>query len=197
LTPPNNPSFERNTREFANELSKTLTGTISPVHLGCEFLRTKDKLEAIIEFVPTHEDPDLRYVQLKNGCWINILQRLVPNRDNPATVSTAKYSYTCSLGQDPDKHWLVRYDYEPGKHTYPASHVHINAENEDYNKFMEGTKYRPLSNLHFPTKRVSLEDFIEHLIVEFEVPLLHGKTKEEVFETLRRGRERFEDRRTK
>jgi hypothetical protein len=167
-------------------------------------LRTKDKLEAILEFRPSHEDPDLRYVELENGCWINILQRLVPNSEDPRVVSTAKYSYSCSLGPEPDEDWLIRYDYVPQEegnpdYPYPVSHVHINAKNETYDSFMEASEgeYKPLSDIHLPTKRVSLEDFIEHLIVEFDVPPIHGKTTTAVLEILKKQRERFQQRRSK
>lgn len=203
MTAPRNPAFKRNAWEFATELSETLTATISHIPLRCSFVRGKDRLEAILEFVPSPEDSDFRYVELGNGIWINILQRLVPHPKDARAVQTAKYSYSCSLGPNVDDEWLIRYDYVPvmgeDDFPYPVSHMHINAENSAYDSFMEGTKRegRPLSRLHFPTKRVSLEDFIEHLIVEFEVPVLHGKDKEDALETLNRGRERFERRRTR
>ena len=200
MTPPSNPAFERNARTFANELSETLTGSISPVHLRCEFRRTSSKLEALLEFAPSNEDPDLRYVQLGNGSWINIVQRLVPNSSDPRIVSTAKYSYSYTLGGDnPDNEWLVRYDYELGKKNYPESHVHKNAENRLYNEFIEVTrdKHKPLADVHFPTKRISLEEFIDHLLVEFEIPVLHGKSKSEVRKMLAEQQKRFEEKRTR
>jgi hypothetical protein len=81
---------------------------------------------------------------------------------------------------------------------YPVSHVHVNAHNDTYEEFIKSIKgkYTPLSDIHLPTKRISLEDFIEHVIVEFKVPLLHGKTKKQALDLLEEGRRRFEQNRT-
>ena len=128
----------------------------------------------------------------------------MPGEQDPRRVHTAQYSYSYSLGPNPDEDWLVRYDYEPEKegdedYEYPISHVHVNAKNETYDEFITGVKdkYTPLSDVHLPTERISLEGFIKHLIVEFKVPLLYGKTKEEAFEILDENRRRFQERRTR
>jgi len=34
---------------------------------------------------------------------------------------------------------------------------------------------KPLHRLHFPTDRITVEDFIEHLILEFDTPTHIGK----------------------
>jgi Family of unknown function (DUF6516) len=196
-----NPAFRRKAQEFANELSETLTRTISPVPIRCRFVTGKN--EANLTFVPPADYPDRRYVELANGCWVNVHQRLVPNTRDPKIVSTAKYSYSYSLSSDFDNGWLVRYDYEPEEednpdYPYPISHVHVNGANESYSEFMQGRGERKvLPDVHLPTKRISLEDFIRHLIVEFRVPLLEGKTEEEVWEILDEGGERFKLNRTK
>jgi hypothetical protein len=196
-----NPAFRRKAQEFADELSKTLTQTMSPVPLRCRFVRGKN--EASLTFVPPQENPDRRYVELANGCWVNVHQRLIPNRTNPKIVSTARYSYSYSLSPNFDDDWLVRYDYEPEEvdnpeYPYPISHVHVNGINESYTEFMDRQgESKVLSDVHLPTKRISLEDFIEHLVVEFRVPLLEDKTEEEVRDILEEGRRRFKANRTK
>ena len=197
-----NPAFRRKAQEFADELSETLTRTISPVPLRCRFVTGKN--EANLTFVPPAGHPDRRYVQLANGCWLNVHQRLAPNKKNPKIVSTAKYSYSYSLGPDFDNDWLVRYYYEPEMednpdYPYPISHVHMNGTNKAYDAFTKGAKinYPPLSDIHFPTRRISLEEFIKHLMVEFKVPPLEGRTKEEVEEILDEGMEQFRKKRTK
>ncbi len=96
----------------------------------------------------------------------------------------------------------MRYDSVPemaARPDYPylASHVHINATSEPYEAFMEALgRRRPLSQVHFPTRRIGLEDLIEHLIVEFDVPTLYGRSKGEAFEILAESR-RSEERRTR
>lgn len=195
------PAFRRKAQEFADELSRTLTTTISPVPLHCRFVRGKN--EASLTFVPPPEFPDRRYVELENACWVNVHQRLVPNKKNPKIVSTARHSYSYSLSSDFDHDWLVRYDYEPEEecnpdYPYPISHVHVNGVNESYTAFMatQGEK-KVLSDVHLPTKRISLEEFVRHLIVEFKVPLLGGRTEKEVQETLTMGLGRIKEKRTK
>ena len=85
------------------------------------------------------------------------------------------YSYI--LGLNPRTDWLARWDYEPDKKTnqYPVPHVHFNGTSEAYDDFPARYQDKPLHDLHFPTDRITIEDFIEHLIIEFDTPTHHGK----------------------
>lgn len=206
---PTSPAFRRSAEAFANELSGALTGTITYTPLRCEILEGTNV--AYLRFRRPSNDTELRFVELENGCWISIYQRLVPNEDDPRKVHTAEYSYSYSLSPNVDRDWLIRYDYEPekgraqdsdnedaGGGPYPDSHVHVNAHNEAYDEFIKSIKdkYTPLSDIHFPTARISLEAFIRHLIVEFRVPLLHGKSKREALQILEEAERRFQMNRT-
>jgi len=195
------PSFERNAREFADGLSSLLTRTITYQPLVCSFVGGLNV--ALVQFRPDPDVPEQRYVELENGCWVSVLQRVVPNPEDPDRVRTAAYSYSYSLGPDHDEEWLVRYDYVPERaaqepeHPYPASHVHVNASNGSYDEFMRAlSEDRPLSQVHFPTGRISLEDFVEHLLIEFRVPILYGRSVREALEILEEGREEFRKKRT-
>lgn len=122
---------------FATERADTRTITYQP--LVCSFVGGRNV--ALLQFRPDPDVPEQRYVELENGCWVSVLQRIVPNPEEPDRVRTAAYSYSYSLGPNPDEEWLVRYDYVPERaqdpeHTYPASHVHVNATNESYDEFM-------------------------------------------------------------
>jgi hypothetical protein len=87
---------------------------------------------------------------------------------------------------------------QDSEHPYPASHVHVNATNRYYDEFMRGLgEDRPLSQVHFPTGRISLEDFVEHLLIEFRVPVLYGRSVREAIEILDEGREEFREKRTR
>jgi hypothetical protein len=55
----------------------------------------------------------------------------------------------------------------------------------------EGEGKKQLDRLHFPTRRISLEDFIEHLIVELRVPTKRGE--EAALEVLAESRRTFEE----
>ncbi|MDN5696564.1 MAG: hypothetical protein L0G70_01165 [Rubrobacter sp.] len=75
-------------------------------------------------------------------------------------------------------------DYE-----YPTAHLHFNGYSEDYESFYLENK-KALHKLHFPSGRISLEDFIEHLIVEFG--LLSEHKKRQAVQLLEESRSTFE-----
>ncbi len=89
----------------------------------------------------------------------------------------------------------MRYDYVPEEadydpeYRYPVGHVHFNGHSAAYEAFEAASK-KPLHRLHFPTRRINLEDFIEHLVVEVGVPTKHGQEK--ALEILAESRRRFE-----
>ena len=123
-----------------------------------------------------------RIVTLGNGCQIYVFQRGQPNPEEPSTVTTAESSYSYGVGQNLEEDWLIRYDYVPERaerdpeYKYPVGHVHLNGYSESYEAFEMDNK-KPLHKLHFPIRRVSLEDFMEHLIIEMGVPISGGKKK--------------------
>ena len=205
-------AFERNARGFTDHLSSLFTRTITDVSLGARVLpEDASPHTALIRF----QDADRRPTELglDNGCRVRILQRIVPHTEKPEEkVTTAEYSYVYGFGENLDEGWLVRYDYVPEmaerdkekkkaerdkekKYEYPVGHVHFNGYSEAYDAFeMEGKKQ--LDRLHFPTKRISLEDFIEHLVVEMGVSTKFGK--DEARRVLAESRETFQqEKRTK
>lgn len=195
-------AFERNARGFTDHLSSLFTRTITDVSLESRrfFDAETGTDNALIRFQDRERRPtDVRF---DNGCRVRILQRIVPNPDNPQEkVRTANYSYAYGFGDSLDEGWLVRYDYVPERaerdeeYEYPVGHVHFNGRSEPYGLLeIEGKK--GLDRLHFPTRRISMEDFIEHLVVEIGVPTKHGK--EAAREVLAESRETFErEKRTK
>lgn len=197
-------AFESNARGFTDHLSSLFTRTITDVSLGARVLPedATSPPTALIRF----QDADRRPTELglDNGCRVRILQRIVPHTKKPEEkVTTAEYSYAYGFGENLDEGWLVRYDYVPEmterdkekKYEYPVGHVHFNGHSEAYDAFeMEGKKQ--LDRLHFPTKRISLEDFIEHLVVEMGVSTKFGK--DGARRVLAESRKRFQqEKRTK
>lgn len=86
-------------------------------------------------------------------------------RTHRLKVVAASYQYQADKA---GKQWLFRYDYarDPGNE-YPANHLQINGTLTHSEVLPSG---RPLSRLHFPTDRVSIEAVIRLLILEFNVP---------------------------
>lgn len=195
-------AFGRNARGFTDHLSSLFTRTITDVSLGARVLPegSTSPHTALIRFQDTDRSPT--EVVLDNGCRVRILQRIVPHPEKPEDkVTTAEYSYAYGFGENLDEGWLVRYDYVPEmaesdeEYEYPVGHVHFNGYSEAYEAFeVEGKKR--LERLHFPTRRISIEDFIEHLIVEIGVPTKRGKKA--ALEVLAESRRTFErEKRTK
>lgn len=174
-------AFESNARGFTDHLSSLFTRTITDVSLGARILPedATSPHTALIRFQDRDRNPT--EVGFDNGCRVRILQRIIPHPEKPKDkVTTAEYSYAYGFGENLDEGWLVRYDYVPEtaerdeEYEYPVGHVHFNGHSEAYERFeMAGKKQ--LDRLHFPTRRISLEDFIEHLIVEIGMPTKFGK----------------------
>jgi len=190
-------AFERNARGFTDHLSSLFTRTITDVPLGSRLFFDEETGtdNVLIRFLDNERRPV--EVEAGNGCRIRVLQRIVPNPDNPQEkVRTANYSYAYGFGENLDEGWLVRYDYVPERaerdeeYEYPVGHVHFNGRSEAYERLeMEGKK--ELDRLHFPTRRVGLEDFIEHLVVEMGVPTKRGNGA--ALKVLAESRETFEN----
>jgi len=190
-------AFERNARGFTDYLSSLFTRTITDVSLGSRLFFDKETGldNVLIRFQDNERQPV--ELELDNGCRVRIIQRIIPNPDKPEKkVRTANYSYAYGFGENLDEGWVVRYDYVPERaqrdedYEYPVGHVHFNGHSEAYGRLqMEGKK--ELDRLHFPTRRIGLEDFIEHLVVEMKVPTKRGK--EAALEVLAESRETFEN----
>lgn len=192
--PDSSRAFRRNAPLFAAHLSSPLTRTVTDQPLVCRFHEEEGLVSAFIRFRGSTRRE--RIVTLGNGCQIYVFQRVLPNPEDPRKVTTVESSYSYGVGGDFENDWLIRYDYVPDRagsdpeYKYPAGHVHFNGYSETYEAFGMGDK-KPLYKLHFPTRRVSLEDFVEHLVVEMEAPTRHGQEK--ALELLAESRERFEN----
>lgn len=185
-------AFQRNARDFNDHLSSLLTRTITPNNPLKPIIRPN---AAFISFRGAEKFGDKPSVELANGCSIRVSQIILPNEERPEKVTTDWYSYSYALGPNHDRDWLVRYDYVPGRaedpeHEYPIAHVHFNGDSRAYKDFQMPGK-RELERLHFPTRRISLEDFIEHLIIELKV--LEGRAKDEALSLLKKSRAKYEN----
>jgi hypothetical protein len=135
---------------------------------------------------------DFGDVELPNSLRIRIFQRIRLDPEDPRKGITAEYSYSYGVGDDLNRDWLLRYDYVPEEaadpeYRYPVGHVDFNGASRAYDAFRVPGK-RPLHKLHFPTGQITLEDFIEHLIVELRTPARGGERV--ALEVLVRSRER-------
>ncbi len=188
-------SFERNARAFADYLSSIVTRTVTHQSLVCTVFKDKQARDrAIIRFRGD-------YAPLENGCTLRIFQRIGPHPENKYKVTTLEYIYAFRIGTDLEQEPLVRYEYVPEEaasedYPYPKGHVHLSANVPEYDKLIERHEKKPLHQVHFPAGRISLEEFIELLIVEFHVPTHNDK--EAAVDFLRKSRRDFlEEKKTK
>lgn len=135
-------------------------------------------------------------MHLGNGCHIRVLQRVTINPENYNKVTTAEYQYVYGFSEDLDNEWVLRYEYVPEEaefdpdFEYPIGHVHFNGRSSSYEQFQAEDK-KPYPDLHCPTRRIALEDFIEHLIIELQVPT--KRAKKHCLEILAESRSTYEN----
>lgn len=167
--------------------------------LTCRIPEDEEGTQAFIRF--KGQDRESRTITLGNGLRVYVYQRVLPNPKDHRKVTTAEYQYMYGYGVPLKEHWIARWDYVPEEegnpeYDYPVAHVHFNGSPRAYDELpVEGKT--PFHKLHFPTKRIAFEDFLEHLIVELKVPLRSGIDKKKARELLADSRRGFEDKRTK
>lgn len=111
-----------------------------------------------------------------DGCFIDIAMTIMPNPKFPREkVTTIAYSMAFVLGENRDRDWIVRYEYEKEvrrERILPArSHIHVNAANEAYEKFARSRDPGySFDRLHFPSFRVSVEQFLAWMVGELSIP---------------------------
>ena len=104
-------------------------------------------------------------VPLGNGMYLNVeLTLAVADRSAPR-LATTRASYTYQVGEDlDDPRPLFTYQYDRNvPFPYPRCHLHVFATPDAY------TLDRPFPRLHLPTRRITLEQVVWHLIQEHGV----------------------------
>ena len=109
-----------------------------------------------------------RPVPLSNGMYLNVQMTLRLNRTPEAgspRVQTLRSAYRHQAGpdlDDPKPLFVYEYDrYAPPP--YPRCHLHVFAAPKDYEL------KRSFPRLHLPTRRITLEQIVWHLIQEHGV----------------------------
>lgn len=103
---------------------------------------------------------------LRDGRWLRLGITLILDRVGGA-VSVAKSSFQYQADRDGDRP-IFRYDFlRAPRSAEPAAHLNVYGELS-----VEGIlpSTRPLSRVHFPTRRVSIEAGVRLLVDDFGVP---------------------------
>ncbi len=108
-----------------------------------------------------------RPARLSNGMYLNVELTLRVNRVSEkerSLLETTRATYTYQAGddvEDPKPVFEYQYDRDASS-PYPRCHLHVRAAPEHY----RGKSFR---RLHLPTRRVTLEQIVWHLIHEHGV----------------------------
>jgi hypothetical protein len=109
----------------------------------------------------------IKPLALKPRGFFHVEQLVEPTADSRVSVLYAKYKYSFSDNPDDRRADIFRYEYDKfqSEPLRPRSHLHVNAKHERY----AGMDF---ARVHFPTGRVSLEQVVAALILEFGVQTL-------------------------
>ena len=103
----------------------------------------------------------------------------------PLRIETRRATFTHQTGADNDDPSPVfTYHYERDSRSgYPSCHLHMHAEPEHYQPAAGNSRRKSFSRLHLPTRRLTLEQIVRHVIQEHGVESLGADWRE----VLRRG----------
>ena len=106
-----------------------------------------------------------RPVRLSNGMYLNVELTLGVDDPSAPRLATTRASYTYQAGDgldNPRPVFTYQYD-RNAPFPYPRCHLHVFAAPDAY------AQDRPFSRLHLPTRRITLEQIVWHLIQEHGV----------------------------
>ncbi|MBI4491995.1 MAG: hypothetical protein HY690_04310 [Chloroflexi bacterium] len=180
--------------DYVRHVNQLLNRTVT--HSRLQLIHAPgDPTRAVIARI---QDGVLLPLELGPDAWLDVQQEL---QVDVAAETVLLLSYRYVYGRGPnskdEQAWIFRYEYErkvqPG-YPYSPAHLHINVEGLSA---QVGSK--TFKKLHFPTGRVSLEQVLTHLIIEFGVEVLgeaqhpeaRGRALALLRESLARGAERL------
>ena len=168
---PNRPSRSgRNLAKGFLERFREVYRLVADVALGSEWLLGGDVL--IVGHGVTQSSTRGQPVRLSNGMYLNVEMTLRINRVSappPVRIETTRATYTYQASGDlDDPKPVFVYDYNRDvPYPYPRCHLHVHAVPKHYT----GDQLFP--RLHLPTRRITLEQVVWHLIREHAVEPRH------------------------
>lgn len=141
---------------YVDHLNAILNATITDSRLATL------ESEAAPLLVMRFQDDQILPLELGDGKWLHFRQ-LVVEQGQKIDVVEARYILSFSSDVDDDEKHVFRWEYirEPPERYIPQSHLHLYGNNSNIGR---------LERVHFPTRRLSVEQIIAHLIIEYNVP---------------------------
>lgn len=139
---------------------KILQDYIDYLNTLCNQIITDSRLVLVNDrVIKCFQNKSPRPLKLKPRGFLHFHQ-LVSVRYGKVTVEDCGYRFSLSLNPDDEQKWVFRYEYSLNpEENVPHAHMHLNA-------IMGGKQLR---HIHFPTGRVSIEQVIAHLIIEYGI----------------------------
>ncbi len=104
-------------------------------------------------------------------------------------LANCHYRFSTSPDLRDEAAWVVRYEYSldplPNQ---PHAHLHVNGVHKHTGA--------PMDRLHLPSGRISVEQFLAHLLIEHGIEPLPEFSREDALMALRHGHEEFSRHRT-
>jgi hypothetical protein len=148
---------------------------------------TDNRLKIINPSKPTslvacYQNESITPLKLKSKGWLHFSQQTCI-KGGRVVVEYSRYVYSTSKDPDKEDAWIFRYEYSLNPEPkVPHAHLHVNATRNE----------KTIKHIHFPTSRVSIEQIIAHLIIEYGVK----PKKRDWFNQLAESHKGFIDRRT-
>lgn len=158
---PPRPSSRRATQDFLRRLREVYK-LVAAADLGDVWLRA-DSDVLIVGHGVSRSSRRGRPVPLSNGMFLNVQMTLrvqaTPN-GGPPRLQTLRTAYRYQAGHDlDDPKPLFVYEYNRNAPAqFPRCHLHVHATPH------HDTPPKPFSRLHLPTRRITLEQIVWHLI---------------------------------
>ena len=154
------PSSRRAARDFLDRI-REVCGLVADVSLGAEWPGADRLIVGHRISPPSYRGQPVR---LSNGMYLNIEIALQVGRSSQRLETTAA-TFTYQAGADnDDPRPVFAYHFDKNSRSgYPRCHMHVHATPHHYRPA------RPFSRLHLPTRRLTLEQIVWHLIQEHGV----------------------------
>ena len=166
-------AYNDKVQPYVDALNQTLNKTVTDSRLvTVDYARAN--YEATVFVIARFEGREVRPLELGGGKWLHFRQQVVEDGEK-LNVLEARYIFSESDDVDAEAHHIFQWEYlrEPPAPHVPYGHLHV---------YVGG-----LNRVHFPTRRLSLEQILWLIIQEWDVATRDNQR----YEVLKQGHQDF------